>query len=59
MCIPERGGRPRDLVIGDPVGFAVLVDLGTGKSRIIPEPEQFESLPVPIHDGLDEIKNPV
>jgi hypothetical protein len=33
------------------------VVVGQRKSRITPEPEQFESLPVPIHDGPDEIKN--
>jgi hypothetical protein len=45
--------------LGEPVGFAVLVDFGTGKSCITPEPEQFEFLSVPIHDRLDEIKNAI
>jgi hypothetical protein len=57
--VVQYGVCPYPDEIGDPVGFAVLVDIGTGKSRITPEPEQFEFLPVPIHYGLDEIKNPI
>ena len=40
--------------IRDAFAFAVIVNPGLGESRVAPEPEQLEALPIAIHQRLDE-----